>query len=142
MFKKLVLWFTVFGILLLTLVWSAGCGINAQALTVKTGETFTIGVGQTAQVSGEDMTVTFNEVVSDSRAPSNVQAIWAGQADSRVTITYKGSTSTVVLRQSGAAEQGQDTFAGFTLTYSLSPYPVAEKEIPQKDYRLTVTVTK
>ncbi len=142
MFRKLVLTFGGLGILLTALLWSAGCSINAAALTTKPGEVFTIGVGQTARIAGEDMTVTFNEVVSDSRAPSNVQAIWAGQADSRVTITYQGSTSTVILRESGAVEQGQDTFAGYTLTYSLNPYPVAGKETAQKDYRLTLTVKK
>ncbi len=142
MFRKLVLTFGVVGILLTALLWTAGCSIDAAVLTIKPGEVFTIGVGQTARVAGEGMAITFNEVVSDSRAPSNVQAIWAGQADSRVTITYQGSASTVVLRQSGAVEQGQDAFAGYTLTHSLNPYPVAGKEIPPKDYRLTLTVKK
>lgn len=139
MFKKMVL---IAGIGLTALLWTAGCSINAAALTAKPGEVFTIGVGQTAQISGEDMAITFNEVVSDSRAPSNVNTIWAGQADSRVTIKYRGSTSTMVLRQSGASEQGQDAFAGYTLTYSLNPTPVAGKDTPQKDYRLTLTVKK
>ncbi len=48
----------------------------------------------------------------------------------------------MVLQQSGATEQGKTTFSGYTLTHSLNPYPVSDKEIPQKDYRLTLTVSK
>lgn len=138
MLKKI---FIVLGFMLVSAVLMNGCSQNPIAVTVKPGEVFTIGVGTTARISGENMTITFNSVINDSRAPQNVQAIWAGEATSNVTITYLGVQYPVVLRQSGGTEQATQPFLNYTLTSILSPYPVAGEEIPPKNYRLTMTVT-
>jgi len=139
MFKKAIL---ILGLLLMSLLLSVGCSRTPIAVTVRPGELFTIGVGKTAQITGEDMTITFNEVIGDSRVPQNVNDIWEGVADSRVTISQHGSSSSVVLQQRGRTQEARDTFDSYTLTYILSPYPIEGKEIPPKDYRLTMTVTR
>ena len=53
----------------------AGCDGNQAPVTVGLGEVFTIGVGQSAQIPGEDMEVTFIEVIGDSRCPQNANCI-------------------------------------------------------------------
>lgn len=40
------------------------------------GESFTLGVGQSAQVS--DLTLTLLEIVEDGRCPKNVDCVWSG----------------------------------------------------------------
>ena len=137
--KKVLL---VLTLLVMSVALFVGCSQNPAVLTIKPGETFTIGVGQSAQIFNEGMTVTFNEVIGDSRAPEGVNAIWEGVANIGITIRYDGTDYSIVLLQAGRTEQATYTFIDYTLVYSLNPYPVADKEIPSKDYRLTMTVTK
>jgi len=126
----------------IVLISLTGCSNNQIAVTVGLGEVFTIGVGKSARIVGEDMTVTFNKVIGDSRCPQNVTCIWEGVASSDVTIMYRGENYSIVLSQPGLTEQTEDTFIDYTLIYSLSPYPREGEEIAANDYRLTLTLTK
>jgi hypothetical protein len=120
----------------------SGCSGNQVAVTVGLGETFTINVGKSAQITGEEMVITFDEVIGDSRCPQTVNCVWAGVASSRVTIVHQGTTYSLALNQPGLTEQAQDSFINYTLKYSLNPYPKAGEEISPRAYRLTATVTK
>jgi len=111
-------------------------------MTVGLGETFTIGVGQSAQITGEDMMITFNGVIGDSRCPQNVTCVWEGVASSNITIVYQGNDYTVVLNSPGITERATDTFIDYTLTYNLNPYPREGEEISPNEYRLNMTLTK
>lgn len=119
-----------------------GCSNNQVAVTVGLGEAFTLGVGQSARIAGEDMTVTFNGVIGDSRCPQNVTCVWEGVASSNVTIIYGGINYSIVLNQPGLTEQAEDTFLNYTLIYSLNPYPREGEVISPNEYRLTLTLTK
>ena len=119
-----------------------GCTRNQVDAAVGVGEIFTIGVGQSARINGEDMIIKFDEVIGDSRCPQNVTCVWAGVASSRVTIIYKGVNYALALNQPGLTDQAKEVFIDYTLSFSLNPYPIAGKEISPKDYRLTMTVTK
>ena len=126
----------------IVLISLTGCSKNQVAVTVGLGENFTIGIGKSARITGEDMVITFDEVIGDSRCPQNVTCVWAGVASIRVTIIRQGDNYSIALNQSGATEQSQEGFIDYTLSYSLNPYPIAGKEISPKEYRLTMTVTK
>lgn len=119
-----------------------GCGSNPQAITAPLGEAFTLAVGQTAQISGENLALNFVEVVGDSRCPKNAVCIWQGEASSHLKITYQDVSYSVVLNQPGNTNQSQDTFIDYKLVYNLLPYPVAGQDIHPGDYRLTLTVNK
>jgi hypothetical protein len=130
-------------ILLPVLLFSfLGCARNQVDTTTNVGEIFTIGLGQSARINGEDMVITFDEVIGDSRCPRNVTCIWAGVAISRVTIKYEGVNYSLALNQPGLTEQAKEVFIDYTLNYSINPYPVAGKEISPRDYRLTMSITK
>ena len=120
----------------------AGCSGNKEAVTVGLGETFTIGVGQTARITGEDMTVNFKGVIGDSRCPQNVTCVWEGVASSKTTIVYQGKEYTIVLNSRGLTVEAKETFINYTFTYSLNPYPREGEEISPKDYRLTLKITR
>ena len=126
----------------IVLITFTGCADNKVAVTAGLGEIFTIGVGQSARITGEDMIVTFNGVNDDSRCPQNVTCVWEGVASSNVTITHKGVNYSIVLNQPGLTEQAEDTFINYMLTYSLNPYPREGEEISPNEYRLTLTLTK
>ena len=139
-------WFMIAGLTVviaaIAIFPSTGCSNNQVAVTIGLGEEFTIGVGDSAQIAGEDMTITFNEVIGDSRCPQNVTCVWEGVASSKITITYRGENHSTVLNQPGLTEKATDTFIDYTLTYSLNPYPREGKEISPNEYRLTLTITK
>ncbi len=128
--------------LAIVLISLSACSGSQTAVTAALGEVFTIGIGQSAEITGEDMQITFNEVIGDSRCPQNVTCIWAGVASSRVTIVHEGINYSIALNQPGLTDQAKDSFINYTLTHSLNPYPRAGEEISSRDYRLTMTVTR
>jgi hypothetical protein len=119
-----------------------GCTTNPGVLTVGIGEPFTLGIGQSARMVGEDLVITFEEVTGDSRCPQEVVCVWAGEARSRVSILHESTRSSLVLIQPGLSGDAQESFGDYTLTHSLHPYPVEGVAIPPDQYRLTLTVTK
>jgi hypothetical protein len=123
-------------------IFLTGCSKNQVAVTVSPGENFTIGVGQSARITGEDMIVKFIEVIGDSRCPQNVNCVWEGVASSHVTVTHEGVSYKIVLNQPGHSEYAEESFIDYTFTYSLNPYPREGEEITQDAYRLTLTITK
>lgn len=120
----------------------AGCSNNQVAVITDLGDVFTIRVGQSARITGEDMIVKFNEVIGDSRCPQNVTCIWEGVASSKITITYQAREYSIVLNQPGLTEQTKDTFINYTITFSLNPYPREGEDISPNDYRLTLKLTR
>ena len=126
----------------IALISVTGCSKGQVAVTAGLGEVFTIGIGQSAQIAGEDMAITFNEVIGDSRCPQNVTCVWEGVASSHVTITHQGRDYSIVLNSPGLTEQAKEAFINYTLIYSLNPYPREGEQISPKDYRLTLNVTK
>jgi hypothetical protein len=126
----------------IVLVFLTGCSKDQVAVTVSPGETFTIGVGQSARITGEDMIVKFVEVIGDSRCPQNVNCVWEGVASSRVAVTHKDVSYQIVLNQPGHTEYAEETFIDYMLTYSLNPYPREGEEISPDEYRLTLIITK
>lgn len=139
--KRIRFWFLL-SILPVILTTFAGCAGNAAIVKAGIGETFVLGIGQTARITDEEMEITFKEIIGDSRCPTGVTCIWAGVASALVTIVYKNDTYTLALNQPGLTTPVTEVFFDYTLTYDIGPYPTAGEEITKKDYRLTVTVTK
>lgn len=103
---------------------------------------FTLTPGQTADVAGEDLSIRFVEVVSDSRCPKGATCIWAGEASCLIEVTSSGSTFSKVLTQPGAASPATDEFADYGVTFDLLPYPEMGKVVKHDDYTLRMTVSK
>ena len=61
--------------------------------SVGRGQSFSIGVGETVNIAGERLTITFQDVLQDSRCPVGVQCIVAGDAIIAVTLAKTGSSS-------------------------------------------------
>jgi len=91
----------------------------------------TLKPGQTVSITGEELEIEFIEVVEDSRCPEDVTCIWEGRARCSVRITTGEQEENAVLTQPHA----------YILSFLLEPYPEADKEISQDEYRLLLTVT-
>ena len=73
------------------LVSLPGCAPVETAITAEPGVSFALPIGQTAAVKGTDTRLTFSEVREDSRCPTDVTCIWAGDAKIRVVVSRNGA---------------------------------------------------
>ena len=118
----------------------AGCAkSNPNEIQVTANTNFDLGVGKTAIVKGENISIRFDSVTEDSRCPTGVTCIWAGQAKCNMSVTVKGVTTPVVLTQSGGSEGNMQDFAGkYQVSFILNPYPKAGSQIKPQDYVLSM----
>jgi hypothetical protein len=125
--------------LLVTIPFSACSSGNIKA---GLGEEFTLPVGKTAAISGQSLSIKFVEVTADSRCPTGVQCIVAGNAKCLMLISYSNSQSSLTFTQEGGNETNTMDFNVFKINFKLEPYPVYPNKIKAADYKLTMTVTK
>jgi hypothetical protein len=104
----------------------AACATQSDAqagprVTVVGDTTFLeLPLGSSAVV--HELSITFDAVNEDSRCPSDVQCVWAGNAAIRLTLAVADATEEVVVNST--VEPNQVSFASYTIGYrDLSPYP-------------------
>jgi hypothetical protein len=125
-------------------IWllATGCVSSKPIVKAKPGEKFTIGVGDSAEITDEDLVITFVEVIGDSRCPKDAVCIWSGVVSFQVNIKYRGTTYPLALKQPGLTDQAEDRFFNYDLTFRIDPWPSAGDPVKPKDYQLTLTVRK
>lgn len=117
-------------------------GCAAPADEVNLDQQFTLSPGQKATVVGENLTIKFIKVTGDSRCPTGVQCIQAGDAKSQIQITYSGKTYSGTFTQLGNSGPATTSFENYEIVFNILPYPEAGKEIEDKDYRLQLTISR
>jgi hypothetical protein len=126
-------------VLALALTPTAGCGSPsgpADAL----GETVSLHVGQSASLLDRVLQLRFDDVASDSRCPSDVQCVRAGEAEVKVTAVSHGRSEAFSLFV-GAAPSSVE-YADFTIELrSLDPYPKQTHPTAREEYVATFRVT-
>jgi hypothetical protein len=133
---------TIYWVLPLVILILSGCGGQSVVINAPPGDSFSLTIGQTASITGEDLKIRFMEVLGDSRCPEGVTCIWAGEANSLVEITYSEQVYEKVLTQPGLSGTSQTDFNEYRITFDLNPYPRAGEEIKDEDYRLILRVDK
>ncbi|MEA2686830.1 MAG: hypothetical protein QOE93_2025 [Actinomycetota bacterium] len=64
--------------------------------TAARGQDFLIAVGESVAIAGTGLTITYVGVLEDSRCPTGVQCIWAGNATISITLAQPGSPPATV----------------------------------------------
>lgn len=144
MLKRIGWWFMV-----LSVSGAVACsGDKAdEPMTVVVGDVFTVGMGKTAVLPSENLTITFDSVLEDSRCPTNVDCFWSGQARVMVTVQQgEGDALDLEFNTNPAPDMNQQSLAVGSYVValqSLDPYPQeADKVIEAEEYRLTLQVTQ
>jgi hypothetical protein len=130
------------GMLLIAL--GAGCDVGAghgPDLSLQDlPATITLAVGETRNVGG--LAVRFGAVRNDSRCPTDVACVWAGNAELEFLVgptAGEGPAFQLVLNTSVEPRSG--TALGLNLTVlELSPAPVSTR--PTRNYRVKVRVER
>lgn len=68
---------------------------TVQERSVQLGQEFTIKYSEQVALAGENVRITFAEILNDSRCPPNVQCIWQGNARLRFVIADARNNSTL-----------------------------------------------
>jgi hypothetical protein len=109
-------------------------------------EVFTLGGGQEAVMTDENLRLRFEEVLEDSRCPTQVNCVWTGQA--RIAVVVQAGEEelvTVEFNTNPAAGQNVQTaeVGEYTIELqSLDPYPETLDAIQFKAYQATLIVRK
>ncbi len=138
----------IFGSIVLAGCVSSGVTEDAAvtAVTIRGGEEFELAFGQSGRIAGTDLEVVFEDVFHDSRCPSDVQCVTAGNV--RVVLLLRsGETELERLRlgYGGAEDSVGKSFSGAYSKYifqisDVYPYPVSTREIPKEDYGLVMVM--
>jgi hypothetical protein len=106
-------------------------------------EELCLSIGQHASVTGEDLAFSFEEVIEDSRCPSDVTCIWAGRISCVIELAHTGSSYRMTLTEPGlTSEYTTEVYEEYKLAFHVTPYPEAGKEIGDDAYRLHLIVSK
>ena len=103
---------------------------------------FKLKVGQEVRIREAGIKVRVNGVVEDSRCPTGVQCIWAGNGKVSVKLSKAGGESVSVELNTSAGPQSS-TYQGYEVRLlSLDPYPKDGVKISKDDYVATLEVCK
>ena len=116
----------------------------ANQTTARVGQEFSLKAGQQTKFEGTDLLVKFVTVQQDSRCPSNVNCVWAGNAEVAVDLLRDKCTTILTLNthpRPSASDEGKVGDLRIKLV-KLDPYPRSDQKISPSDYTATFLVTK
>ena len=119
-------------------VLAAGC---AGGMTqVPANQEYQLAPGVEVSLAGADRVVVFVAMVNDSRCPSDVVCVWAGNAEVRLRLRGGGMDSTFSLNTTTPPKEA--TIGGVRLELvGLDPSPQASVPKVPADYRATLRWT-
>jgi len=136
--KKYSLYILALAAIATLLCFCLSCGLKA-----KLGQEFSLSIGQSAVIAGENLEITFEEVSEDSRCPEGAVCVQEGGVVCFLKITEDDASCRVELAQPGLSDEySQETYEGYKFTFKVEPYPEVDKEILNSKYRLLLTISK
>jgi hypothetical protein len=105
------------------------------------GQTVTVALGETVSLGVEGASLSFDDVVEDSRCPANAQCLWQGRVVVSGHVTVGGQSFPFTLGTLTGFEDAPASFAAgpYTLRIaSVEPYPDTPEGLPQDVYVLTL----
>ena len=148
----------VFVTLIIFVAFISGCKKQSSMVTETTArdediaiklvsldESIDIKYGESVLIPLEDLTIKFNEIISDSRCPEGVICFWQGTAKIELKIS-KGSEIQTDTIQTYIPEKiitiGKSNNSYKFLLKNVYPYPKYNTAIDKKDYVITLNVSR
>jgi len=133
-------------LLLVVLALSFSCKKKPQAgyRLVQAGESFELMLNESAKLDGEDLKITFTEVLEDSRCPEGTDCFWAGEVKIAVKANTGNRTYQLALsregKQTGEVTQNAGDFR--IALQEVNPYPKQNHKISPEDYKIKLAAAK
>jgi len=123
-------------------VLSAMSGCSKDEFSI--GEEFSLRVGETTGIKGEELQIRFMEISEDSRCPRNVTCIWEGRAVAVIEVFQGDTSQQITLIEQGLSDLfAKEQFGKYEFQFRILPYPEkAEVQIAADEYRLILKVNK
>ncbi len=103
---------------------------------------FEIKLGQEVWIKKEGLKVSFSNVTEDSRCPTGVDCIWAGNGKVVLKLS-KVRKRTAWMNLNTGVDPKQDDYRGYEIKLvSLNPYPKKDAKIKKRDYVATLVVSR
>ena len=122
--------------LLLVVALGGACGSNPTIPSLPA--TVTLAPGESA--TAESVRVTFVQVLSDSRCPTNAMCVVAGEAIAQFKITVRGNEATSDLGVVDPAKRSTAVGGTTFVLEALQPHPIAGQSTDPKAYRATMEI--
>ena len=119
----------------------AACGASSPTRPdpFDLGAEFTLAPGQSAKARDEDVEVGFVEVTGDSRCPTDVTCVWAGEV--KVRLSARGGPDGRVEHE--VREGDSVVAAGYRIAVvGVKPLASSTRKIVPEEYRATFRVTR
>jgi hypothetical protein len=102
---------------------------------------FALRLSQSATTDNDPVTVTFVNILLDSRCPTDVECVWQGDAAAEVHLSVDGSAFTDTLHLN--VDPREVTHGDYTIRFvKLDPAPISTQEIDPDDYVATFKISK
>jgi hypothetical protein len=109
---------------------------------VRLNQEFTLKQGRRVTFKRTSLWIKFVTVESDSRCPSDVKCVWAGNAAVQVEVSTGRRSKTLTLNTGrGGTLVGEIEYKGYRVKL-VGPYPRSDRKIAAEDYAATLLVTK
>ena len=116
-------------------------GDQPAARRAELGRPIELKVGESVDVTGAGLRLTFRAVENESRCPADAVCVWAGDAE--IALKIEQGTRAAVASLHTTLQPQSVEFDGYDIALvSLAPYPYSGKAIEPGEYRATVRVTK
>ena len=132
--------------LLVFLLGFFGCHAEEPCTNFSLGEPVEIYLGETISHCEENISITFVELISDSRCPANANCIWQGMIEVKIAVAIEGKESTFQLSSEpnyGSKLPRTQELEGYQITLENAiPYPVIGQKVNDKDRIVVVSIQK
>jgi len=126
----------IFSLIVLPLL-ILGCQNSIASVNPEIGKPFKIKLGQTLEFQGTDLSITFEELLEDSRCPDGATCVWAGNG--RVSIKLNELQAELNTH----LDPKSIDLSGYEINLlSLAPYPEINNEIELEEYILEMMVSE
>ena len=109
--------------------------------TARLDENFVLAPGESARISGADVSIRFMGVQGDSRCPADAICIQGGDAIVRVEVLPSTAAQTTYDLHTANSQPVRHGDVSIALV-ELTPYPFASRPTQPGDYRATLRVTR
>jgi hypothetical protein len=123
--------------------WKPPSAVEARA-EIALGDEFTLSIGQTASIGDETgLQVTFEAVLEDSRCPSGVSCVWAGDAVvSIAAVDSTGRTTRLELHTNTSFDAAAPVDDLSVHLVGLAPTPSAQSQSEVDKYLASLVVRR
>jgi hypothetical protein len=121
---------------------AVGSSPPTSTKVVVLAQDFELTPGQAAVVDGGALTLSFDKVAEDSRCPSDVQCVWAGDGAVALTTSTPGTGRVPVALHTTLTPKTVNAGPYAITLVGLKPYPKQGSKIPQATYVATLQIIR